>query len=141
MPPGAVTPVATDRPRLYGLQRLGGRAFWSTALAVFWIALLVGIIGTYSPLNWTWTGFRDNGNLWSWLQLLSAPIFLAALPFVIKEVQGGRERTVSKEVQYRPGPDAEQRQHAQEAYQTFVLDLMLNKDLGSPDTAKDVREV
>jgi hypothetical protein len=133
--------VATDRRWFYGLRRLGGRTFWSAALAVFWIALLVGIMGTYSPLNWTWTGFRDNGNLWSWLQLLSAPIFLAALPFVIKDVQGGREKTVSKEVQHGTGPDAEQREHSQEAYQTFILDLMLNKDLGSPDAAKDVREV
>jgi hypothetical protein len=136
-----MTTVGTDRGRPFGLRRLGGRTLWSTALAVFWVALLVGIIGTYSRLNWTWTGFRDNGNLWSWLQLLSAPVFLAALPFVIKDVQGRQENKPSKGVEHDSPQDAEEQQHGQQAYQTYILDMMLNKNLGSPNCAKDVRDV
>src|SRR3984893_192365 len=133
--------VATDRRWFYALRRLGGRTFWHAALAVFWIALLVGIMGTYSPLNWTWTGFRDNGNLWSWLQLLSAPVFLAALPLVVKDVQRRQDSTGSQAAGHDAFPEAAQQQDAQDAYQAYVLDLMLNQNLCRPDSAPNVREV
>jgi hypothetical protein len=29
--------------------------------------------------RWSWTGFHDNGTLWSWLKLLVAPVALASL--------------------------------------------------------------
>ena len=130
-----VTKVTTGKAGAPGVRWLRGRAFWATVVAAFWLALLLGIVGTYSPLDWTWTGFRDNGNLWSWLQLLSAPVFLAALPLVIKDA-GDRHG----ELGHEPVQGAEERRQAQEAYQSFILDLMLNKNLGSTDCGQDVRQ-
>lgn len=133
--------LATDRGGLFRLRRFGGRTLWPTLLTVFWVALLVGIIGTYSPLDWAWTGFRENGNLWSWLQLLSAPFFLAALPLAIKEAQSHKGGTQPQGVGQDPLVEAEHQQSALDAYQTNILDLMLNKGLASHDSAQDVREV
>src|SRR6266496_4427517 len=56
---------------------------WTVLVGVFWVAIVVGIIGGFF-LHWDWTGFRDNGNLWNWLQLLSAPVFVSALPFIFR---------------------------------------------------------
>jgi hypothetical protein len=131
----------TARGGLFSLRRFGGRTFWSTVLTVFWVALLVGIVGTYSPLDWAWTGFKENGNLWSWLQLLSAPIFLATLPLAIKEVQSHRGGTETQGVGKDPLVGVEHQQQVLDAYQTYILDLMMNKGLGNRDSAQDVREV
>ncbi len=35
--------------------------------------------GSYA-FNWTWTGFKDHGNLWDWLSLLLVPVIVAGLP-------------------------------------------------------------
>jgi peptidoglycan/LPS O-acetylase OafA/YrhL len=38
--------------------------------------LLAGSYGT----NWTWTGFKANGTLWEWLNLLLLPLAVGTLP-------------------------------------------------------------
>ncbi len=43
------------------------------------VILAVLFIGSYA-FNWTWTGFKDHGNLWDWLSLLLVPLTVAALP-------------------------------------------------------------
>ena len=43
------------------------------------VILAVLFIGSYA-FNWTWTGFKDHGNLWDWLSLLLVPVIVAGLP-------------------------------------------------------------
>lgn len=71
-----------DRHCGWWLQALT-RAFqwwtWKRVLMVTVVILVVLEGGTYA-LNWTWTGFGDNGTVWDWLKLLAIPVALAVLP-------------------------------------------------------------
>jgi hypothetical protein len=90
---------------------------------VLWVTILLGIIGSYSPLNWDrWTGFRENGSLWNWIQLLTAPMFISILPFLF-----GRR------------PEEPMQRTSLEAYEDFILGLMLNKDLRGSRPGSSVR--
>lgn len=59
------------------------RRVWLSQLKIVLIAavviLVVLLIGSYA-FNWTWTGFKANGNLWDWLSLFLVPIIVAVLP-------------------------------------------------------------
>ena len=67
------------------LQRSKWRTLWTVLIAAFWVCIVIGIIGGYVfHLN---TGFPENGKLWDWLQLLSGPVFVTALPFVFRGPQ------------------------------------------------------
>jgi hypothetical protein len=103
-------------------------ALFITALVALWVAIALGIIGSYSPLSWDgWTGFRANGKLWDWIQLLSAPIFISAIPFVFGFRRAAPER--------EPG-----QQPALEAYEDYILELLLNKDLRASPPDSCARE-
>ena len=52
---------------------------WKRALVATLVILVVLFIGTYA-FNWFWTGFKDHGTLWDWLDLLMVPLIVAALP-------------------------------------------------------------
>ncbi len=56
---------------------------WRISAAGGAIGLVITIGGSYG-LNWTWTGFTQNGSLWDWLHLLLLPIVLGALPLWIR---------------------------------------------------------
>jgi hypothetical protein len=113
--------------------RINWRILWITILAVFWGAIMVGIVGTYF-FKWQWTGFADTGKLWDWLNLLFAPVLVAVLPLIIiglhKEQQNGSESEVS-----------DQQEAALQTYLDRMSDLLLNKGLRESQPGNDVREV
>jgi len=65
-----------------------------TALAVGWT---VTVIGGYA-LNWTWTGYPQNGNLWAWITLLLAPLLFPTvlLPALLKWISGNADERAKK---------------------------------------------
>jgi hypothetical protein len=76
---GPVSAPALGLPfaRLHAVwQNTRIRALVSGMLAV---AVLVVLVGGYAG-GWSWTGLRDNNQLWDWLQLLVLPVALATLP-------------------------------------------------------------
>jgi hypothetical protein len=60
-----------------GEAMLSPRALLAIALLAIGFAIVT--IGGYA-LDWTWTGFGDNGTVWDWLQLLVLPVVLTLLP-------------------------------------------------------------
>jgi hypothetical protein len=50
------------------------------------VAALVALTGGYVG-GWHWTGFRDNKQLWDWLQLLLLPVAFATLPLWLRRSQ------------------------------------------------------
>ena len=46
-------------------------------------ALLVALWGGYAQ-GWQWTGFRANGQLWDWLNLLLLPVVIGTIPLWIQ---------------------------------------------------------
>jgi hypothetical protein len=116
------------------------RRLWTVLVAAFWVAILVGIVGGYF-LDWSWTGFKNNGSLWDWVGLLSGPVFISALPFVFAARQGGGEDAGDKEAATGDARMDEQQRAALESYQEYMFGLLLNHNLiGSPPRS-DVREV
>ncbi len=120
---------------------------WIVLISVFWVTIVVGVIGGYFfhlP-----TGFPENGKLWDWVQLLSAPVFVSALPFVFTgqrhqtddkaaapAVQSGQPNQADLQV------DEDRKQEAAlEAYQDHMLQLLLDKHLSGSQPGSDVREV
>jgi hypothetical protein len=58
------------------------------------VAVLVVLVGGYAG-GWSWTGLRDNNQLWDWLQLLVLPVALATLPiWLIHADRMGRVRRI-----------------------------------------------
>lgn len=142
-----------QRSRTTGQPRIRWQKVWAVLVAVFWVAIVVGIIGGFF-LHWSWTGFPANGSLWDWLQLLSAPIFVSALPLVFKEQRNEADRTAAEQQsQVVSGMNEQQaqtdlkveedRQQAAvlEAYQDSILQLMLERNLRGSQPGSDVREV
>jgi hypothetical protein len=57
-------------------------------------ALVITLCGGYGD-GWGWTGFRTNGQLWDWLNLLLLPVVTATIPLWIQYRKYiGRGRTV-----------------------------------------------
>ena len=74
--------ITTDqRPTTTARRPIKWHTLWVALIGVFWTAIVVGIIGGFF-FHWNWTGFPENGKLWDWLQLLSAPVFVSALPLI-----------------------------------------------------------
>ena len=79
-------------------------------LMVLAAILLVLLIGSYA-FNWTWTGFKANGNLWDWLSLFLVPVIVAVLPIWYSIRQGEMSGGVSKQQpvqQPQPAPAYQQ---------------------------------
>ncbi len=130
------TATATTQPRL----RL--HTAWKVLVTVFWIAIVIGVIGAYF-LHWNWTGFKANGTLWDWLQLLSAPVFVSVLPLVFT----GHLRSTDRETSGQQGQpavpvaDDQKQEGALKEYQDQMIDLLLNKNLTRSQPGSDVRDV
>lgn len=73
------------------------------ALAVGWI---VTVMGGYA-LNWTWTGYPQNGHLWDWISLLLAPLLFPTvlLPAMLKWILGNADER-AKEAAMAPAATA-----------------------------------
>ncbi|HEX4213775.1 MAG TPA: pentapeptide repeat-containing protein [Candidatus Dormibacteraeota bacterium] len=109
------------------------RTVWAALVAAFWVTILVGVIGGFI-LHWTWTGFVTNGNLWDWVQLLSAPIFVTALPFIFHGPAAPKSTpTPAATVREQPSVLA--------TYQDHILDLLLGNELATSPPGTAVREV
>ena len=67
-------------------------------LIVSVVILVVLFAGTYA-FNWTWTGFKDHGRLWDWLQLLLVPALVAALPiwYSLRQSHGSDETSTQQQ--------------------------------------------
>jgi hypothetical protein len=104
---------------------------WTVLIAVFWVAIVMGIIGGFF-LHWDWTGFKGNGTLWDWLQLLSAPVFVSALPFIFR---GQGDQTDPQVV------SNQDQEAVLEAYQEHMCELLLDKNLSESQPESEVREV
>ncbi len=120
---------------------------WTVLIGVFWVSIVVGIVGGYFfHLN---TGFPENGKLWDWLQLLSAPVFVSALPFVFTGQRHQADNKASTPAAQSSQPnqanlqlDEDSKQEAAlEAYQDYILELLLDKNLSGSQPGSDVREV
>jgi hypothetical protein len=59
------------------------RAFVRSFQAVLVIATVLVLVGGYGG-GWAWTGFRDNRQLWDWLQLALLPLALGVLPLWLR---------------------------------------------------------
>jgi hypothetical protein len=123
--------TVTEAQQFRWRLRIKWRTLWIMLLAVGWGAVIVGIVGTYS-FKWPWTGFftTDNSTLWSWLQLLFAPVLATALPLVIREQHNGTDSGVS-----------DQEEAALQAYLDRMSDLLLTKGLRESQPGNNVREV
>ena len=126
---------------------------WNVLVAVFFLALVIGVVGDYFIFKGnSILGFKENGTLWNWLQLLSAPVFVTALPLIFKGPQPDHK---ADEQQSQPDGGAgehqtqtdlkveENRQQAAalEAYQDHLLQLLLDRNLRESLPGSDVREV
>ena len=140
-------PITTEQ------WRIRWHTVWTVLVAVFWVAIVVGIIGGFF-LHWTWTGFPENGKLWDWLQLLSAPVFVSALPFVFRgQLNQANRKGAEEQSQADGGMSGQQTQTdlkgeedrqqavALEAYQDHILQLILDRNLRGSQPGSDVREV
>jgi len=128
------------------------QTLWNVLIGVFFLALVIGIVGDYFIFKGNSVlGFKENGTLWNWLQLLSAPVFVTALPLIFKGPQADHK---ADELQSQTdGGKSEQqtdllkveenRQQiaALEAYQDHILQLLLDRSLKESPPESDVREV
>ena len=65
--------------------------------------LIVLLIGSYA-FNWTWTGFKANGNLWDWLSLFLVPVVVAVLPIWYSLRQGEMSKGAAEKHLQTPKP-------------------------------------
>lgn len=110
------------------------RSIWAALVSAFWVAIVIGVIGGFF-LHWKWTGFVANGTLWDWVQLLSGPIFVSALPFIFHgpaaaKPAAPRAATADK----APTP-------VLAAYEDHILDLLLANGLATSPSGSAVRDV
>ena len=68
----------TDRPGLLGSPNRRGVALGAAALA-----MIVVIVGSYAG-DWSWTGLRQNGQVWDWMELLLLPVALGTFPLWLR---------------------------------------------------------
>ncbi len=121
---------------------------WVALIGVFWTAIVVGVIGGFF-FHWNWTGFQENGKLWDWIQLLSAPVFISALPLIFTGHRHQADDQTSAPTAQSGQPDKAEHQveedrkqeAALEAYQDYMLELLLDKNLSGSQPGSDVREV
>ena len=96
-------PIALAAVPIWFTAEEGQQRIWLAQLKwVFLVTIVVlGIlfIGIYA-FNWTWTGFKANGTLWDWLNLLLVPLIVAVLPilYIIRQ-----SRSNSESIQYEIG--------------------------------------
>ena len=144
------TVTTEQQSAITGQRRITFHRVWSVLIGVFWFAILAGIIGGYFlHLN---TGFPENGKLWDWLQLLSAPVFVSVLPFIFRgqgnaaDSKPAEQETKDQAATGMTGQltqaDEEDRQQgaALEAYQDHILQLLLDRNLRGSQPGSDVRE-
>jgi len=113
---------------------------WTVLIGAFWIAIVVGTIGGFF-FHWGWTQFSQNGSLWDWLQMLSAPIFVTALPSVLKgqrEDGNMNERTQRIDLQ---AEESRKQESALEAYQDHIVGLLLDKNLMESQPGSNVQDI
>lgn len=146
--------VTTGQPLVItGQRRITWHRVWTVLVGVFWFAILVGIIGGFF-LHWNWTGFPENGKLWDWLQLLSAPVFVSALPLIFKEHQDAANNKAAAQQSKANGGISEEQVQSDlkaeeyrrqgvvlEAYQDHILQFLLDRNLRGSQPGSDVREV
>lgn len=130
------------------------QTLWNVLIAVFFLAIVIGVVGDFFIFKGnTILGFKENGTLWNWLQLLSAPVFVTALPLIFK---GPRAQTDHKADEQQSQADGEtstpqtqtdlkieenrQQVAALEAYQDHILQLLLDRNLRGSQPGSDVRE-
>jgi len=58
-------------------------AWRGRALAAVAVATIVVIIGSYAG-GWSWTGLRQNGQVWDWMELLLLPVALGTFPLWLR---------------------------------------------------------
>ena len=62
---------------------LGSKGMRKDAAYALAVAMLVALWGGYAR-GWNWTGFRANGQLWDWLNLLLLPVVIGTIPLWIR---------------------------------------------------------
>lgn len=110
------------------------RTVWAALVSAFWVAILIGVIGGFF-LHWKWTGFVTNGTLWDWVQLLSGPIFVSALPFIFHGPAAAKPAS-PKAVPAERAPSP-----VLAAYEDHILDLLLTNGLATSEPGSTVRDV
>jgi pentapeptide repeat protein len=120
-----MAPAAVSMRHLLISRPLPRRPLWILLVTAFWVTILLGTVGGFF-LGWSWTGFEKNGKLWDWLGLLSGPFFISVLPFVFRGPAA---------------PEDQQQQATLKAYQDYMLDLVLNKQLLASQSGSEVQEV
>ena len=63
----------TETPDVAPPEESDGDMLRSAVIGAIALAAVVVIIGGYA-LNWAWTGFTDNNQLWDWMRLLLLPV-------------------------------------------------------------------
>lgn len=90
-PAASQEPAATAQPATQQAAKpatgapgpAGTRRLWRDSAYVLAIALIVTLWGSYAD-GWRWTGFRTNGQLWDWLNLLLLPVVTGAIPLWVQ---------------------------------------------------------
>ena len=105
------------------------------------MAFVVAVVGGYA-FNWNWTGVSGK-DLWDWWQLLILPVGLAVGGFLFNMKQSETSLKVSKQ-QHQTDlqiADDQQREAALEGYLDHISELLLEKNLVSPQARSDIREM
>jgi len=68
-----VAAEVTETPDVAPPEESDGDMLRAAAIGAIALAAVVVIIGGYA-LNWAWTGFTDNNQLWDWMRLLLLPV-------------------------------------------------------------------
>ncbi len=143
-----------QQPKTTEQRRIRWQTLWYVLVAVFWVALVIGIVGDFFIFKGpTFLGFKENGNLWSWLQLLGAPVFLTALPLLFKWPRTQADQQAAAQQSQADGgmsdqqtqtdlkgEEDRQQEAALEAYQDHILQLVLDRNLRESQPGSDVRE-
>ncbi len=134
--------IATpQQPVTHVQRRIKLHTIWTVLIGVFWVCIVIGIIGGFF-LHWNWTGFPQNGKLWDWLQLLSAPVFVSALPIIFRGQRNQADSGMTEQQAQADlkGEDDRQSGAALESYQDHILQLLLDRNLRGSQPGSDVRE-
>jgi uncharacterized protein YjbI with pentapeptide repeats len=113
-----------------------------TALLVLALVVFVGVVVGGYTLNWNWTGVSGK-DLWDWWQLLILPVGVAVGGFVFNTKQSETSLKVSEQHHQTDLQiaDDQQREAALEGYLNHLSELLLEKNLASPQSSSDVREM
>lgn len=140
--------TATAKATTTEKKPINWRTVWNVLVVLFWLALLIGIVGDFFIFKGkgsTVLGFKENGTLWNWLQLLSAPVFVTILPFVFKGPHASTDHADEQQKQLdsvdSSTADNSQQEVAVEAYLNRMSELLLEKDLKTAPVGSSVQEV